>query len=198
MPEQSVKLCECGCGKPTKLAQETVAKRGYVKGRPHRYVTGHHAARTGPDWLPEDRGYLTPCHIWQGGTKGPPSHRYGKGFKRGRGYGDFLAHRQAWIDANGPIPDGLWVLHKCDVTMCVNAEHLFVGMPRDNVADMHAKGRANTARGERTGTAKLTAEQVRLIRADATSSHAELARRHGVSPTAIVQVRKRRSWTHVE
>lgn len=81
--------------------------------------------------------------------------------------------------ANGPIPNGLWVLHKCDNPACVRVDHLFLGTPTDNVRDCVAKqrhvppaGAAHWAhkdptrvRGERNGYAKLTLEKVRDIRA---------------------------------
>ena len=72
------------------------------------------------------------------------------------GYGRFKAHgkvvkthRFAWTLANGPILDGLWVLHHCDNPPCCQTEptegypdgHLFLGTPADNCADMAAKGR---------------------------------------------------------
>jgi hypothetical protein len=37
-----VKLCECGCGKPTALARFTNRQYGHVKGQPVRFVPGHH------------------------------------------------------------------------------------------------------------------------------------------------------------
>jgi hypothetical protein len=52
------------------------------------------------------------------------------------------AHRVAWECANGPIPDGLWVLHRCDNRRCVNPEHLYVGDRADNMADMVERGRS--------------------------------------------------------
>lgn len=70
------------------------------------------------------------------------------GAMRPNGYGNFNlgnkttgAHRAAWILANGPIPDGLQVLHRCDVPSCVNPSHLFLGTQEDNMQDMIAKGR---------------------------------------------------------
>jgi len=52
-----------------------------------------------------------------------------------------LAHRFAWERAFGPIPDGMWVLHRCDVRACCEPSHLFLGTAHDNNADMAAKGR---------------------------------------------------------
>lgn len=60
----------------------------------------------------------------------------GKSFKR-------LAHRLSYVHHNGPIPDDIDVLHKCDVRNCINPEHLFVGTHQDNMIDMHRKGRRN-------------------------------------------------------
>ena len=51
------------------------------------------------------------------------------------------AHRAAWMAFVGPIPDGLFVLHRCDNTRCVNPGHLFLGKSIDNVRDCIAKGR---------------------------------------------------------
>jgi hypothetical protein len=41
------------------------------------------------------------------------------------------------------------VLHRCDTPACVNPAHLRVGTHADNVADMHAKGRARGPAGKR-------------------------------------------------
>lgn len=78
-----------------------------------------------------------------------------------KGYGAFIfdgkqegAHRVAWILKNGPIPDGLHVLHKCDVKNCVNTNHLFLGTNADNMRDKESKGRGNHATGDRNGMRK--------------------------------------------
>lgn len=57
-----------------------------------------------------------------------------------------LAHRVAWMITNGPIPDGLCVLHRCDNPPCVNPAHLFLGTVQDNNADRDAKGRGKLPR----------------------------------------------------
>jgi len=75
------------------------------------------------------------------------------GTKMTTGYGQFRlsppkratvgAHRMSWELYHGPIPDGMYVLHKCDVRACVRPDHLFLGSQKDNVHDMISKGRYN-------------------------------------------------------
>lgn len=104
-----------------------------------KYVNGHNR-RDGFGWLVEDRGFETPCHIWQGNvTPGG----YGRAEKT---HGlRTLAHRQTWINERGEIPDGLSVLHRCDVRSCVRLDHLFLGTQKDNMHDMVEKGRHRNA-----------------------------------------------------
>ncbi len=67
-----------------------------------------------------------------------------------KGYGRasrILAHRFAWIEAEGSIPEGLHVLHHCDNPPCVNRAHLFVGTNDENAADCVAKGRRKKGPG---------------------------------------------------
>lgn len=87
-----------------------------------------------------------------------------------RGYGKFApcsyelegAHRMAWVLTHGPIPDGLWVLHKCDTRPCCRPDHLFLGTRQDNVDDMVAKGRNNG--GFTPSSRKLLTDQVIEVR----------------------------------
>lgn len=61
------------------------------------------------------------------------------------------AHRLSWELANGPIPDGLWVLHKCDNRPCVRPDHLFLGTAHDNNQDTWDKKRRRFVPREQTG-----------------------------------------------
>src|ERR1700686_3375768 len=70
------------------------------------------------------------------------------------------AHRFSWEIHNGPIPAGLYVLHRCDVRHCVNPSHLFLGTKADNNADKCAKGRQARQLGQTNGAAKLNPLQV--------------------------------------
>lgn len=72
------------------------------------------------------------------------------------------AHRVAWILFRGPIPEGLCVLHKCDVERCANPKHLFLGTNPENTEDRTRKGRS--AKGERNGSSILSNFQIRRLR----------------------------------
>jgi hypothetical protein len=80
------------------------------------------------------------CWIWTGSL-----HYKGYGMiakRRGNKFKPTTAHRESWEMHKGPIPAGLFVLHRCDVRCCVNPNHLFVGTAKDNTHDMIRKGRA--------------------------------------------------------
>lgn len=104
------------------------------------------------------------------------------------------AHRLAFERFKGRIPDGLYVLHKCDVRCCVNPDHLWVGTQSDNLKDMASKGRS--CLGEKNTRAKLTESDVLLIRASS-KPYAELAKDYGVHEQLIYQIRKRIIWRHI-
>lgn len=187
---------------------------------------------------PEARPGLGSCWEWTGSR-----NKKGYGVFRAIGRVE-LAHRASWALANGLIPSGLCVLHKCDRPSCVNPAHLFIGTQADNVADMEAKGRGShprgdrhgsrthperlargeahsvkmrevaargeahgrrthperTARGERVAGAKLTEDDVSIVRALRAEGwkQSELAIQFGVSKSLVSLICLRKNWAHVK
>lgn len=161
--------CQCGCGQLAPISTFNNATRGYVKGEPCRYICGHHQrgrhlvmpSRPLEErfWEKVDRRGPDECWEWQANrTKS--------------GYGAFQignrphrASRVAYELTYGPIPEDMSVCHSCDNRACCNPAHLWIGTNKDNMMDMHAKGRANRPNGEKHHKAKFTNAQVREMRA---------------------------------
>jgi hypothetical protein len=98
----------------------------------------------------------TGCWEWTGTMH---SCSYGLLFVSGSNVG---AHRVSWELHNGPIQEGLHVLHKCDNRKCCNPEHLFLGTNSDNIKDRTDKGRQ--AKGAALPQTRLSCESVSAIR----------------------------------
>lgn len=96
------------------------------------------------------------------------------------------AHRFSWELKHGPIPEGLFALHRCDNRKCVNPEHLFLGDDGDNVRDMVSKGRHGSRKG-RTNR-KITeamAMNIRVMYARGGHSMTKIAEIYGVDQNTI-------------
>lgn len=143
-------------------------------------------------WARVKVGAADACWPWLGGSG---NNGYGVLRYAGRLW---LAHRLAYTLTHG-TPPRFHVCHTCDNPACCNPAHLFDGTDRDNVHDALAKGRM--ARGERSGPARLTEEQVREIRrtyVPGEMSYAALARRYGVAMVTIHHIVVGNTWRHVK
>jgi len=110
-----------------------------------------------------------------------------------------LAHRLAWELENGPVPQGLCVLHRCDCPICQNPAHLFVGPHAANMHDMAEKGRSN--RSTSRWNAKLTRQDILQIRRlYATGEHTQqtLGARFGVVPSQICHIVTKKQWAWLD
>jgi hypothetical protein len=133
------------------------------------------------------------CHPWIGAT----AVGYGRiaaGGKRGLVLG---AHRLTYELFIGPIPDGLWVLHRCDNRRCCNPSHLFLGTHLQNMRDMRRKGRSN--RGGRNPNAKLLDSDVLVIwNLKGKELQRVTARKFGVTRQAVGDIQSGRGWGWLE
>ena len=111
------------------------------------------------------------------------------------------AHRGAWEAVNGAVPEGMHVLHRCDVPRCCNPEHLFLGTHADNMRDKVSKGRQSRSKlkGSQHGMAKLVEHDVSIIKLllDLGVQGKRLADLYGVSKSSISLIRLGRKWRHV-
>lgn len=129
------------------------------------------------------------CILW---TATPNSGGYGQLWVSGRYR---LIHRVVLEKKLGrPIKRGLQACHECHNRLCVNPDHLREDTHVANLEDRRISGRL--ARGERQGNARLTTEQVLMIRSDPRSERV-LAREMGVCANVIGSVRRRSTWKHI-
>lgn len=161
------------------------------------------------------------CWLWTGTlTKAG----YGQLSVRGK---SVLASRFAYGLLVGEIPEGIWVLHKCDTPACVRPEHLYLGTHVENMKDMVSRGRVavgdkqglrkhperaargaghssrtcpeRVPRGERHGSAKLSEQIVVEIRRRYADgeSQHQIAAHFGVSQPNVGMIVRRKTWRHV-
>lgn len=103
------------------------------------------------------------------------------------------AHRAAYSELVGQIPEGMQVLHKCDNPPCWNPEHLFLGTHQDNVTDKMAKGRYVGISGDRHPNSTLSeadVSDIRMLKGFGLSV-VDIAREYGVT-RGCIDVRLRR------
>ena len=181
------KLCKCGCGNETTLAVKTDRRRGDIKGKPVRYIIGHHKGRSRPI-LPRLYGNVKLVNdCWEF-----------LGYRDKAGYGiirygrkQLHASRVSYELANGPFSENLLVCHKCDNPPCINPEHLFLGTHKDNMLDSLRKGRQPS---------KLSMLQVLEIRKIAPSGRELqlMAEQFNVSNSTIYNVLNSTTHKHVQ
>lgn len=128
------------------------------------------------------------CWMWNGSNKGK---RMPYGSFTFRGKRNQSAHRVSWIIYKGDIPEGMLVLHKCDVPQCVNPDHLFLGNYLDNERDKLLKGRH---KGE-----KLNPEKVREIKSLFAVDYGDMkiARKFNVSYQTIYSIKNGKTWKDI-
>lgn len=155
---------------------------------------------------------LGKCWLW---TAGKWARGYGAFWLNG---GQIKTHRLSYLMEIGDIPVATpFVLHSCDVRLCCNPSHLFLGTYATNCADMCSKGRykpnflpggenyfrvhpEKVRRGSQLKHAKLTEDEVRKIRNtvfDKSNTQVALAKELNVTTGSISMILSRKTWKHV-
>lgn len=147
---------------------------------------------------------MSDCDLWDGRLD---AAGYGRLKVDGK---ERLAHRWLWEIANGPIPTGACLLHKCDVRACVNPDHLEIGTRTLNQQQMVERGRSR--RGDSHQTGRLKSDQVceirrrfagrKVVNSRTTwgdpNSITNIAKDYGVSYVTIFDIVHRKTWAHLE
>lgn len=132
------------------------------------------------------------CWLWQG-SKNPDG--YGRFNLNGH---TLMAHKILYELIIGPIPAGLYLLHKCDTPNCVHPLHTFPGTQKVNMQDAVQKRRI--AFGERVGCAKLSDREGREVRDLAKCGlfmQKDIAEWYTIHPSTVANIKRgyRRSMT---
>jgi hypothetical protein len=114
-------FCACGCGGRTRIAPQTHKRKGWLKGRPVRFLSGHNA--TGRRSLGLQRyevDHVSGCWNWLGAidAKSKRACCVSVGGVGARAY------RRVYEAHRGTIPEGLQLDHLCRNPRCVNPDHL--------------------------------------------------------------------------
>lgn len=85
------------------------------------------------------------CWLWTGGywkNRKWAANRYGyiSTYRDGKSR-TVGTHRAMWIALHGPLTPAQCVCHKCDVPLCINPDHLWIGTLKENIQDSKRKGR---------------------------------------------------------
>lgn len=135
------------------------------------------------------------CWLWSRGTG---SGGYGAfGIGSGTSYG---THRIAYYLHYNSWPGDLDVCHKCDIPLCCNPYHLFLGNAQDNANDMVRKGRfvPKYQLGEASTSVKLTDDTVRFIHMNKNLlTQKQLSEIVGVASSNISRILSGHTWPHI-
>ncbi len=220
--------CECGCGERTSLARQTSVRFGWVKGKPLRFVLGHNGrAQALPEkpcqgcgdlFRPKSARRLFCSRRCANGRTGEEHPQWKGGVLEREG------RVLRYVGVDHPMADAKGYCYEHRLVMAAHLDRMLTSdedvhhrneNPADNrIANLElmdhgghsshhrqANGyKVDLPRGEAHSSAKLSAEDVRFIRATCTGRRGEqkeMADRFGVSRAAVCAVVRGRSWRHL-
>ena len=132
------------------------------------------------------------CLEWQGHRHMYGYGLFGVGGRKGR---TVRAHRFAYELANGPVPDGLHVCHRCDNPPCCDPEHLYAGSRSQNMQDAYDRNRRRAPSHGRSGdthwATKIPDSEIPVIleKLAAGESQTAIANEYGVGQSTISRIK---------
>ena len=179
--------CLCGCDQKTSICDRNDNRRGYIKGQPHKYITGHHQVINELN-TNMFKKLSNGCWEWQGLLD---SGGYGRiKYKRQA----MTAHRAFYLHTIGNIPEEYVIDHlchnkckickggsNCQHRKCVNAMHLEAVTRAENV--------------HRGFKSILNKDKVRvIISMNKIFSYTKIAKVFNVSTSTIQHAVERKTW----
>ena len=130
------------------------------------------------------------CWPWTRGTS------MGYGMMRVGG-AKHRTHRLAYFYEHGSWPK--LACHHCDNPLCCNPRHIYNGTHSTNIHDRVDRHPQSWLRGERAAGSRLTAVQVREIRARRSAGETiqSIAVDFGISSTHVSRIARRLFWRHI-
>lgn len=153
------------------------------------------------------------CHEWRKALSKKGYGVIGVGSRLDKSRKIIYAHRLSWeLHHNKSIPNGLFVLHKCDNRLCINVDHLFLGTAKDNTKDMINKNREANKKGiipinfikhikevKEGKFSKLSLCQVKEIKELILNNihNSVIADKYCVSISCISDIKRKATWINV-
>jgi len=134
------------------------------------------------------------CWIWTGSLGSHPTHRYGN-LSIGKST-NYKAHRYAAVRfLNANLTSKTFVCHTCDVTECVNPDHLYVGSAATNAADRDSRKRNTYLYGEDHNMCKISERDAKDIFLQE-GKHKDIADQYGIARPTVTAIKTGRLWRH--
>lgn len=173
-------FCWCECGEKTAVARWNDRTNSWVGREPKRFRPGHqHRDPALNKVTEEDRGYESPCWIWQGCIE-----QDGYGRRRNpNGRGKVQVHRYHYEQEYGPVPRDIELHHKCEVKSCYRPSHL---------EPLARKPHSRLARSVKLSVDM--AEEIREMHTTGNYTHREIGEIFGVARTTVSNVINGHKW----
>lgn len=193
-PHEAITIKHGWCGPHHRAARRNgdPLDRRYLRGESDEVRFAAKVDKDGP--VSEHDPALGPCWLWTGAVQADGYGIVAVGGGTGRSE---LAHRWSVQLHEGPIPDGMYVLHHCDNPPCVRPDHLYVGTQNENMQDASTRGRL---RGRPTTLTEWDVRDIREMWANdlCTMNIGQIAEGYKVDRSTVSVILSGKTWKWVQ